>query len=56
MARDAISVLSLTNANYTITVDILQRRFGDKERTIAAHMEDLMALESVSSDIHLVDL
>ena len=49
-ARDAISGLSLTDANYATAVDILQRRFGDKERTIAAHMEDLMALESVSSD------
>ena len=55
-ARDAISGLSLTDANYTIAVDILQRRFGDKERTIAAHMEDLMSLESVSSDFYLGDL
>ena len=55
-ARDAFSGLSLTDANYTIAVDILQHMFGDKERTIAAHMEDLMALESVSSDFHLGDL
>ena len=55
-ARDAISGLSLMDASYAIVVDILQRRFGYKERMIAAHMEDLMALESVSSDFHLGNL
>ena len=55
-AQEAIAGMSLTDANYTAAIDLLQRRFGDKERTIAAHMDNLMSLEPVASEHHLLDL
>ena len=55
-AKDAISGLTLTDANYSVAIDLLERRFGDKEKAIAAHMEDLMSLESVISDTYLTEL
>ena len=55
-AKEAISGLSLTDANYTAAIGILERRFGDKELIIAAHMDKLMSLEAVHSDYHIADL
>ena len=55
-ARDAISGLALTDANYSVAVDLLASRFGDKERAVAAHMDDLMSVDAVSSDTHLIEL
>ena len=55
-AQEAIAGMSLTDANYTAAVDLLQCRFGDKERTIAVHMDNLMSLEPVASEHHLLDL
>ena len=52
----AIAGMSLTDVNYTAAIDLLQRRFGDKERTIAAHMDTLMSLEPVVSEHHLIEL
>ena len=54
-AQEAIAGKSLTDANYTAAID-LQCRFGDKERTIAAHMDTLMSLEPVVSEHHLIEL
>ena len=55
-AKDAISGLAITDANYSIAIDLLTQRFGDKERAVAAHMDDLMSVEAVLSDSHLVEL
>ena len=55
-AQEAIAGMPLTDANYTAAVDLLQRRFGDKERIIAAHMDTLMSLEPVVSEHHLIEL
>ena len=55
-ALEAISGLSITDSNYCIAVEILRKRFGDKEKSIAAHMDSLMSLESVASDLHTVKL
>jgi hypothetical protein len=41
-AKDAISGLAITDANYSIAIDLLTQRFGDKERAVAAHMDDLI--------------
>ena len=45
-ARDAVSGLTLTAANYTEAIEILKRRFGNKQQIISRHMEVLMNLES----------
>ena len=55
-ARDAIAGLALTDANYAAAIDLLQHRFGDKEKQIAAHMDSLMSLEAVTSDNNLTEL
>uniref|UniRef100_A0A1X7V292 Uncharacterized protein n=1 Tax=Amphimedon queenslandica TaxID=400682 RepID=A0A1X7V292_AMPQE len=47
---EAISGLSISDASYAIAVDILQKIFVDKEKTIAIHMDSLMSLEPVVSD------
>ena len=55
-AREAVTGLALTDVNYAEAIAILERRFGDKERIKACHIEQLMRLESVSSEHHLVEL
>ena len=55
-AREAIARLAITDANYSVAIDILEHRFGDKEKATAAHMEDLMSLDAVTSDTHLFEL
>ena len=39
-----------------MAVDLLERRFGDKEKTIAAHMEKLINLAPVLSDLNTGEL
>ena len=41
-AKAAIKGLSLTSQHYKIACDILQKRYGRKERIIFAHIQDLM--------------
>ena len=55
-ALEAISGLSITDASYAIAIDILKKRFGDKEKTIAIHMDSLMNLEPVASDHYTIEL
>ena len=55
-AYDAIAGLTLSAANYREAIDILQKRFGNKQMIIAKHMETLLNAEAVSSDHHLRDL
>uniref|UniRef100_A0A1X7UVW8 Uncharacterized protein n=1 Tax=Amphimedon queenslandica TaxID=400682 RepID=A0A1X7UVW8_AMPQE len=54
-ARDAIAGFALTDAKYAAAIDLLQHRFGDKEKWIAAHMDSLMSLEAVTSDNNVTD-
>ena len=48
-ARDAISGLMLTEANYTEAIAVLRRRFGNKQQIITKHMDILMNAEAVTS-------
>ena len=47
-AKEAISGLTLTSANYKEAIKLLQERFGKKERIISRHMESLLSLEAVT--------
>ena len=53
-AKEAISGLTLTLANYLEAVSILQRCFGNKQMIIARHMDVLLSVESVSSSHNVV--
>ena len=55
-AKETIAGLALTDANYPVAVDLLEKRFGSKEKITAAQMEALMSLNAVSSDHHLFEL
>ena len=48
-AREAISGLSLTAANYKEAVEILRKRFGSKQQIISKHMDILLHLDPVAS-------
>ena len=43
-AREAVAGLSITDVNYNEAISILESRFGDKEKIIPAHMNELMRL------------
>ena len=48
-ALEAISGLTLTGDNYDEAIEILQKRFGNKQLTINKHMEQLLNVDSVTS-------
>ena len=48
-ARDAISGLTLTSANYHEAIAILKQRFGRKQQIISKHMDVLLNAEPVTS-------
>ena len=48
-ALEAISGLTLTGANYEEAIEILKKRFGNKQLIINQHMEQLLSLSGVSS-------
>ena len=48
-AKDAISGLTITTANYQEAVEILKRRFGSKQQIISKHMDILLNLDPVVS-------
>ena len=48
-ARDSISGLMLTEANYTEAISILRHCFGNKQQIISKHMDTLMNTEAVTS-------
>ena len=48
-ARDAVSGLMLTAANYQEAIEILKRRFGNRQRIISRHMDIMMNADSVTS-------
>ncbi len=55
-AREAISGLTLTSANYHEAVSILKRRFGNRQQIIAKHMDVLLNIERVVSQYNLKGL
>ena len=52
-ALAAVAGLPLTNVNYPVAVDILRKRFGDKQRIIDAHYRALMELPAASTSSSL---
>ena len=52
-ASEAICGLKLTGANYSEAIDILKRRFGNKQQIIAKHMDVLLGLEAITSQHNL---
>ena len=55
-ALDAIAGLTISTYNYQQAVEILTKRFGNKQVIISKHMDALMNLEAVTSDKNLKDL
>ena len=55
-AYDAIAGLALSAANYGEAVEILKKRFGNRQLIISKHMESLLSVNAVTSDNHLRDL
>ena len=52
-ALDAIAGLVLTAANYHEAIEVLNKRFGNKQRIIDKHMEVLLGVEAVMSNTNL---
>ena len=48
-AREAVSGLALTSANYHKAIETLQKRFGCKQQIINKHMDSLLQVEAVTS-------
>ena len=48
-AAQTISGLQITNENYDEAIELLEKRFGNKQILISRHIEDLMQLPRVSS-------
>ena len=48
-ARDAVSGLTLTSANYHEAISILKKRFGSKQQIISKHMDILLNVDPVTS-------
>ena len=55
-AFEAIAGLTLSSANYQQAIEILRKRFGNKQVIISKHMDTLMIMDAISSDRHLRDL
>ena len=47
-AREAVSGLALTSANYHKAVETLQKRFGCKQQIVNKHMDALLQVEAVT--------
>ena len=55
-AFDAIASLTNSSDNYQQAIDILHKRFGNKQLIISKHIDILLNLRAVQSDHHLRDL
>ena len=47
---EAISGLTLSSANYQEAIDVLHKRFGDKQLITSKHMEILLSIKAVISE------
>ena len=48
-AAEAVTALSLTDANYSAAVAILKKRFGNTQLIVNQHMDELLRLTTVTS-------
>lgn len=55
-ASEAIFGLKLTGANYSEAIEILKKRFGNKQQIITKHMDVLLGLEAITSQHNLKGL
>ena len=55
-AYDAIAGLTLSSANYDEAIEILKKRFGNKQIIISRHMESFLNLSAVSGEQDLRSL
>ena len=55
-AREAISGLTLSSANYSEAISVLKGRYGNKQKIIALHMDTLLNLEPVTSQHNLTSI
>ena len=55
-ALDSINGLTLSSANYQQAIDILSKRFGNKQLIISKHMDTLLNIDAISSDRNFKDL
>lgn len=55
-AYDTIAGLTLSEAHYQEAIELLRKRFGNKQLIISKHMESLLQVEAVTSDLNLRDL
>ena len=46
-AEETINGISLSNDNYKVVLDLLEKRFGDEQVILSAHMNNLLSLECV---------
>ena len=49
-ASRAIAGLPITDENYNVAVDIINKRFGKPEELISAHMDELLKISTCSTD------
>ena len=49
-AKEAVAGMTLSSANYKQAIEVLKRRFGNKDKIINCHMEALVAMEGVQRD------
>ena len=50
VAFDAIAGLTLSSENHQHTIDILHKRFGNKQVIVSNNMDVLMSMDAVPSD------
>ena len=55
-ALDSITGLTNSSANYQQAIDIIHKRFGNRQVIISKHMDVLLNLHAVQADHHLRDL
>ena len=55
-ALDSIDGLTLSSANYQQAIDILSKRFSNKQLIISKHMDTLLNIDSISSDRNFKEL
>ena len=56
IALDSIDALTLSSANYQQAIDIISKRFGNKQLIISKHMDTLLNIDAISSDRNFNDL
>ena len=55
-AAEAIAGLTITNDNYTEAIELLEKRFGDKQIILSKHIEHLMEIPKVTLNEDLKEI